>query len=119
MIATLLATDVEIVQAASDGERGRAREILQAILPVSARARGLLNDGLQAGDPPQQALERITVPTLAISCEDDRFRTHQAARHIADTARGARLLSYRTGGHIWIGNDTEVFTAIDDFLRAS
>lgn len=117
MIATLLATDPALVRAAETSERARAEEILRAILPVSARAPGLLNDALQAGNPPRQLLEAISAPTLAVSCEDDRFLTIDAARHIAATVRGAELLSYPTGGHIWIGHDADVFEKIGRFLR--
>ncbi len=77
MIATLLATDPEIVKRAPDAERVRVRNILHEILPVSARSRGLLNDGLQAGDPPPLPIETISVLTLAISAEDDRSEQRQ------------------------------------------
>ncbi len=117
MIATLLATDPALVRAAEAGEQARAEEILRAILPVSARALGLLNDALQAGNPPRQQLEAISAPTLAVSCEDDRFLTIDAARHIAATVRGAELLSYPTGGHIWIGHDADLFEKIARFLH--
>lgn len=117
MIRTLLATDPALVHAASSEEQARAREILHAILPVSARAEGLLYDARRAGDPPEQALDRIAAPTLALACEDDLFLTHDAARHIARTVRHAELVSFPTGGHIWIGHDAEVFAAIDAFLR--
>ncbi|SPH18655.1 2-hydroxymuconate semialdehyde hydrolase [Defluviimonas aquaemixtae] len=117
MIGTLLATDPALVQAASPEERARAGEILRSILPVSARARGLLNDALHAGNPTPQELTAIAAPTLAISLEDDRFLTLDAARHIAQTVPGAKLLSYATGGHIWIGHDAEIFAEIDAYLR--
>ena len=69
------------------------RAILHGILPVSDRARGLLNDGKLAGSPEPMALEAIRAPTLALSLEDDRFETLAAARHIAATVAGARLIS--------------------------
>jgi pimeloyl-ACP methyl ester carboxylesterase len=119
MIATLLATDPALVRAAHPDEQARARAILHAILPISLRTRGLLNDGYLAADPAPQALERIQAPTLAISLEDDRFETLAAARHIAAGVAGARLITYPTGGHIWVGRDAELMGEIDAFLRAS
>ena len=116
MIGTLLATDPGLVQAAEPAEQDRVRAILHDILPVSDRARGLLNDGKLAGSPEPMALERISAPTLALSLEDDRFETLAAARHIAATVPGARLASWPTGGHVWVGRNAEVFAAIDDFL---
>jgi 2-hydroxy-6-oxonona-2,4-dienedioate hydrolase len=95
------------------------RAILRNILPVSDRARGLINNGRLAGDPAPMSLERVAAPTLAIALEDDRFETLAAARHIAATAPGARLVSWPTGGHVWVGRNEEVFETIDAFLRAS
>ncbi|MFZ2101739.1 MAG: alpha/beta hydrolase [Oricola sp.] len=117
MTETLLATDKAVFEAASPAEQARAREILHSILPVSERAKGLLNDGRLAGDPEPMELEKITAPTLAISLEDDRFLTVDAARHIAATVPGARLLVYPTGGHIWLGHNDELFAEIVSFLK--
>lgn len=119
MIATLLATDPALVDAASPEERARIQQILWDILPVSARARGLANDARLTADPAPVALETIRAPTLAISLEDDRFGTHAAARHIAASVPGARLLSWPSGGHVWVGHDRALFDAIDAFLRES
>jgi pimeloyl-ACP methyl ester carboxylesterase len=117
MITTLLATDPAIVHGASLQEQARARGILRDILPVSARAKGLLNDGIQAGTPPEQEIGNIKVPTLAISVEDDRFGTADAARHIAATVPGAELVIYPSGGHVWVGHDAEMWLSVDTFLR--
>lgn len=117
MIATLLATDPELVYGASAEERARALAILWDILPVSARTQGLLNDGRQAGAPEPMALEQIAAPTLALSVEDDRFGTADAARHIAHSVPGAKLIIYPSGGHVWVGHHQEMWTAIDTFLK--
>jgi 2-hydroxy-6-oxonona-2,4-dienedioate hydrolase len=116
MIRSLLATDPALVHAASFQEQARVREILQLIQPVSLRADGFTNDAAQAGAPPLMPFERITAPTLAISCEDDLFGTADAARHIARTVAGERLLIYPEGGHVWVGRDREVWAEIDAFL---
>ena len=62
------------------------------------------------------ALETIRAPTLALSLEDDRFETLAAARHIAAMVPGARLASFPTGGHVWVGRNNEVWAAVDGFL---
>jgi len=62
-------------------------------------------------------LADIAVPTLAISLEDDRFDTIAAARYMAAEVPGARLVTWPTGGHIWIGHDADVASAIDEFLK--
>lgn len=119
MIATLLATDPALVHGASAEEQARVRAILRDILPVSARSRGLLNDGRQAGTPEPMPIGNITVRTLTLSAEDDRFGTAAAARHIAATVPGAELVMFPQGGHVWAGHDREMWQAIDRFLRSS
>lgn len=117
MVGTMLATDPALVHAASLDDQARVDQILRNILPVSRRQRGLINDAKLAGNPAPQALERISVPTLAISLEDDRFGTYDAARYMVAKIAGARLVGYPTGGHVWVGHNAEMFAAIDDFLK--
>jgi len=118
MIRTLLATEPALVRSAEPDEQARVSAILRGILPVSARADGLLNDGRLAGAPKEMDLSRIRAPTLALSCEDDLFGTADAARHIAASVNGARAQVFETGGHVWVGHDAEMFAAIAHFLAA-
>ena len=106
------------MKAAEASERKRVRSILRNILPVSERAQGLLNDAKLAYTPTPMPLERIRAPTLALSLEDDRFQTLAAARHIASTVPGAKLVSFPSGGHVWVGRNAEVFVEVDGFLSA-
>ena len=117
MIGTLLATDPALVHAATPAEQTRVYAILRDILPVSDRARGLLNDGKLAGSPAPMALGTIRAPTLALSLADDRFETLDTARHIAASVPGAQLVSFPSGGHVWVGRNEEVFAAVEGFLR--
>jgi pimeloyl-ACP methyl ester carboxylesterase len=117
LMRTLLATDPALVAAASAPEQARAKAIMQDILPVSAKSRGLLNDARLAGNPAQMALHQITAPTLAISAEDDLFLTADAARHIADQVPLARLKIYSEGGHIYIGHGDDMLAEIVRFLN--
>ncbi len=119
MIGALLATDPALVRRAGDGERARVRAILRNILPVSDRAMGLSSDAKLAYTPAPMALERIRAPTLAVSLEDDGFQTMAAARHIVASVRGARLVAFPEGGHVWVGHDREVFDEVGTFLSQS
>ena len=119
MVKTILATDPTLLDTASPQERARARRILEQILPLRARAAGLHTDAKLTAEPAPIPLEAVRVPTLAISVEDDRFGTFAAAQHIARTVPNARLHSWPTGGHIWIGHDEEMFVTIDAFLRSA
>lgn len=119
MIGTLLATDPRLVRAAPAAERRRAHRILEEIMPVSRRWRGMLNDGKLAGDRARVDFSRIAVPTLVISVEDDRFGTAQTARDIAAAVPGARLLIYPEGGHIWVGHDAALWREVRAFVERS
>lgn len=117
MIRSVLATDPALVVAASSEERQRAYEMLWHVMPISGRSQGFLDDARLVSTPQSIALERITAPTLVVSMEDDLYRTAEPARLIATTIPGARLLTYPTGGHVWVGHDAELFTEIDAFIR--
>lgn len=117
MIATLLATDPDLVSRADPAEQARVRAILHGILPVSLKYQGLLNDARTTAAPPDLPLATIRAPTLAISAEDDGFGTAAAARHIAASVPGAELLVLPEGGHVWVGHDASVMARIAEFLR--
>ncbi len=117
LTGTLLATDPKLLRTVSQSERERARLILHEIMPVSARARGMVNDGHYAGSPADIDLAAITVPTLIVSAEDDRFGTAHTARLIASRIAASRLVIYPTGGHIWLGRDDELAKEIAAFVR--
>jgi len=113
----LLATRPALIRAADPAEQARARHILEAILPVSRRAEGLLNDARLAANPAPMPIETITAPTLAVSYEDDGFGTAAAARYIGERVPGARVHVFADGGHIGIGHDAQSFALIDGFLK--
>jgi 2-hydroxy-6-oxonona-2,4-dienedioate hydrolase len=117
MTETLLATDRAVVAAASPAEQARVRAIREAILPVSRRRAGLLMDARATTTPPGFDLSAIRAPTLAVSCEDDRFGTAVAARVIAAEVPGAELIVYPDGGHVWVGRNDQLFADIAGFLR--
>lgn len=118
MISTLLATDPELVRTASAGERARAQRILDEIMPIERRSRGMRNDARLAGNPVRMDLSRIRCPTLVVSAEDDRFGTAATARDIASAVPGARLLMLPDGGHIWVGHDERLWAEVARFLRS-
>jgi 2-hydroxy-6-oxonona-2,4-dienedioate hydrolase len=118
MIGTLLATDPALVERASLAERRRAGRILDEILPVSRRWRGMLNDAELAGNPDRMDFASVRVPTLVISVEDDRFGTAATARDIAAAVPCAKLVIYPQGGHIWVGHDRELWTEVEAFVRS-
>lgn len=117
MIRLLFATDPALLDEAAPAEQLRVRQSLFHVLPVSARQQGLLLDGATAGDPPRWPLENITCPVLAISARDDLYGTQKAAVHAAASISGARLLMFESGGHLWVGHDDDVWSAVAAFIR--
>ena len=118
MIGTLLATDPALLDKVSAQERERAHLILNELMPIAPRARGMMNDGKFSGQPSDLDFSAISVPTLILSAEDDRFGTAATAREIAARMPGARLVIYPTGGHIWLGHDDDLAGEIARFVRS-
>lgn len=116
MIATLLATDPRLVEAAAASERHRVNRILDEIMPVSLRGRGMLNDARLAGNPARVDFTKVKVPTLVISVEDDRFGTARTARDIAAAIPRSKLVIYPRGGHVWVGRDEELWREVGSFV---
>ncbi|HET9832165.1 MAG TPA: hypothetical protein VFP91_10660, partial [Vicinamibacterales bacterium] len=78
---------------------------------------GLLNDAAVISSLRRYDLERISVPTLAISVADDLYGTFDGARYTAEHVPRARFISYPTGGHLCVGHQDEVASEIAAFLR--
>jgi len=119
MMRGILGTPPEVVAAASPGERGRVRQTLDHVLPVSPRRRGLLNDAEVVTRLPRYDLERIAAPTLVLSVADDLYGTFDGARYTAEHIPRARFIGYPSGGHLVVGYDKEVAAAIAAFLKSA
>ncbi len=115
LINTLLATDPRLLSTVRASERRRAFAILSDMLPIHARARGMLNDARQAGHPAKMDFSQLKMPVLVISAEDDRFGTAATARQIAKIVPHAKLIVFANGGHIWLGHDEAVAKLIHSF----
>ena len=112
VIKVVLATPPELLTAASPSERARVNAMLDNILPVSSRAKGLISDTAVGKHLAPTPLERIRAPTLIISARDDRYGTFATAQYTASQIAGARFIGFEQGGHTWVGHDKEVMDAI-------
>jgi pimeloyl-ACP methyl ester carboxylesterase len=115
----ILGTPPEVAAGASPEEQGRLQEVLDHILPVSARRVGLLNDAKVVSTLPRYVLERITAPTLAVSSADDLYGTYAGARFTAEHVRNGRFIGYPSGGHMLVGRDADAAAQIMKFLTAT
>lgn len=118
MYRAVLGTPPEIVARAAHAERMRVAAVLDAILPVTERRLGLLNDADVTTHLERAPLESIAVPTLTVSVADDLYGTFDAARYTAEHIAGARFVGYPEGGHLFVGHEADVMRTIADFLRA-
>lgn len=117
LIGFLLATDPALLRQVSPDERLRAYRILDQLLPISARWRGMLSDAELAGHPARVDFRALRVPVLIVSAEDDRFGTAATSRAIARQVPGARLILFSSGGHIFLGHDAEAARAVAEFVH--
>ena len=112
----VLATPPELLRAATPGEQQRLNAMLDNILPVSARARGLVYDTAAGKHLTPVALGSISAPTLIVSARDDRYGTYASAEYTAKAIAGARFIGFNQGGHVWVGHNDEVMSAIVELL---
>lgn len=115
----VLATPPGLIHAASESERSRANAMAEHVLPVSARAAGLLDDTRLGKGLKPYPLETIRAPTLAISARDDGFGTFAGTQYTASRIPGARFIGHEQGGHLLIGHDEDTRAAIVEWIRAS
>jgi pimeloyl-ACP methyl ester carboxylesterase len=117
LVKSILGTPVEVYESASSEDRHRVDRMLRAILPVSRRVAGLLNEGEIAANLTRYPLETMRVPTLVISAADDLYDTYECGLHTAEHIRDARFTGFSTGGHLLLGHEAEVRSEITTFLQ--
>jgi pimeloyl-ACP methyl ester carboxylesterase len=117
VIRAILATPPAVLEIASADEKARVAQVLDNILPISPRRRGLMNDAAVISSLRHYELERISAPTLVISTADDLFGTFDTARYTAGQIPHARFVSYSSGGHLWVGHQDEVISEISGVLK--
>lgn len=115
----VLGTPPEVLARADAAEKARFERFALQPLPVSERREGLLNDATVLTHLQRYDLERLALPTLVISAADDLFGTFDAALYTAQQIPGARFVSLRDGGHLWIGHHREVMGEIAAFLTVN
>ena len=100
---------------ASPEERARVSKLMRSVLPLSGRVRGIAVDGQTEMKP--WPLERIAVPTLVVSADDDLYKTLPGARFTAEHIPGAKLHVLPSGGHLMVGRTAEVKELVRSFLK--
>ena len=97
-------------------ERSRLADLLEHLLPMSARSAGMRFDIRAATERSAMVFDTIVCPVLTISAEDDRFGTANQAWTIAGAVRNGRAVVYPTGGHALVGRLSSVLEEGRAFL---
>jgi 2-hydroxy-6-oxonona-2,4-dienedioate hydrolase len=113
---TVVAVPQSLVPTLSAAGRRTLDDAVRMIMPVTLRREGILYDaGNQTNEQPYP-LERIRAPTLLVSAEDDLYKTLPNARAAAAKIPGARVMAFRSGGHLMLDRDLELWPAVAAFL---
>ena len=96
----------------------RAMSELQ--FPLNPRRHGALFDGFVSNLVADRfPLEELTVPTLIVSAADDHWARHAYAVMAAGRIPGVKLVTIDRGGHLFLGHDAQVRTAIGNFIESA
>jgi pimeloyl-ACP methyl ester carboxylesterase len=117
MTRVILGTDPAVVRAAESSEKARVQKILEHLLPVSPRTKGMEFDIRSATIPEPYDLGKISCPVLTISAVDDAFGADRA-KFIAAGVPDGRAVIYPTGGHALVEDYKDVQREIVSFLAA-
>lgn len=117
MHRSILGTDAAIIRAAEPKEKARVQQVLEHLLPVSLRFRGMRFDIQTAATHESYQIKKIACPVLTISAEDDRFGTASRAKHIATSVLDGRAVIFPTGGHALVGHSADALREITSFLQ--
>lgn len=98
-------------------QAAQMQRLLDSIFPVDPRAQGATFDAF-TGNPAINSLplEDLSVPTLLIHAQDDPLADFAAAREASRRIPGARLVVLESGGHLQLGQNESVRSAIEAFL---
>jgi pimeloyl-ACP methyl ester carboxylesterase len=118
MGSTMLGTPATIIDAASPDEKARLLQIIDHLLPITARTAGIQLDIQIASQPPTTLREKIACPVLAISTADDQFGTNMGAQTIIRAVPDGRLIIYPSGGHALVGRQGQILDDMTAFLKA-
>jgi pimeloyl-ACP methyl ester carboxylesterase len=87
---------------------------------ATKRRNGMLNDLHQADVLPDYPFEQITVPAMIIHGTIDPFVPFETAKHLAARIKGAKLLSFKNGGHLsFLIQHEKTREAIYEFIKTN
>lgn len=119
MIENVLGTPIEDFRAAPKAQQAELLAMLDSILPISPRAKGLAHEGAIAEALQPLPLEGILAPALIASVENDLYKTWEGARYTAMGIPRARFVSWPRGGHLALGHQEEWASEMVSFFGSA
>jgi 2-hydroxy-6-oxonona-2,4-dienedioate hydrolase len=117
-MAKLMAVPYPLLDSLAPADRAAYDSTVAMLLPITARRKGLLMDAAnQSGVLPGYPLEKISVPTLLVSTEDDLYGTMRVARAAAQRIPSAELRGFASGGHLLLGHARQMWPDVALFIR--
>lgn len=95
-------------------EKDDAKKLMDAILPVSEKVVGGMQEAANMANKERLSLESIQTPTLVIDAKD--VVTYPGSKYAAEHIPNAKLVAFETGGHLLIGHGVEARAAVKNFL---
>ena len=93
--------------------------VLFSALPVTKRTKGIIFD-LFVSNPSisdKVPFDNIRSPTLILNAIDDSATLFEGARNLAGKIHGAKLVTYKSGGHLILGQEEEIKNQIRKFIE--
>lgn len=105
----------------TEADRAIIEDELDGIFPVDARLDGILFDAFVSNPDINRGYDfgRIQAPTLVIHARDDSLAAYQTAVALVGRIPGARLLTVERGGHVMLGEHSEIPQEIQAHLRSA
>ena len=95
-------------------EKVAAKKLIDAILPISQKVDGGIQEAVNMANMKRLALESIRAPTLVIDAKD--VVTYPGSKYAAEHIPNAKLVTFETGGHLLIGHAEDARDEVRDFL---
>ena len=118
-LTSVLGVSMEVQENMTPEEQDMVTEFLGSINPICLRKGGILNANVQFKtlSPEDYPLWKIQAPTLVIHAVDDTLQPFYYAEYTHEQIKGAKLLSFPTGGHMLFGHKDEIISEIDKLFK--
>ncbi len=107
---------------ACDDERNNLNRLLESLLPIHLRKKGIINDKMVTNldmetNKNQYHFHLIEAKTLILQAKDDPLAKYERVKEMSKQIKTAKFIEYETGGHLLFGHGEEVKKIIQTFIK--